>query len=453
MMAEQKKVPGIRGVKDVLPGEVEHWQWIEETSRRIFHRYGYGEIKIPIFERTELFSRGIGETTDIVEKEMYSFSDKGGESITLRPEATACIIRAYIEHHLYKKSPLSRLYVIGPMFRYERPQAGRLRQFHQIDAEAIGSLSPSIDAELILMVWELLHELRLEGLSLELNSLGERDSRASFRGALKSYFESKLNLLCQNCRRRFHTNPLRILDCKEPGCIEVVYRGPSIKDHLSPECREHLEEVRALLSELGVPHRINSRLVRGLDYYSRTIFEVTAEGLGAQNAVCGGGRYDALVEELGGPPTPAIGFALGIERLVVALSHQGALLKRERERELVIFFAAMGSRAEREAFRLIHALRKEGFRCEGDYREKKSLKSMLRRAGRLYASYAVILGDKEIDEGVALVRPMGLEPLVRPGGLPEHLVRDLQEVVQDRVPLKDLVAYFEKKVRGKPQEG
>ncbi|MFQ6112385.1 MAG: histidine--tRNA ligase, partial [Nitrospinota bacterium] len=227
MMAEQKKVSGIRGVKDVLPGEVEHWQWVEETSRRVLHRYGYSEIKIPIFERTELFARGIGETTDIVEKEMYTFTDKGGESITLRPEATASIIRAYIEHHLYKGSPLSRLYAIGPMFRYERPQAGRLRQFYQIDAEAIGSLSPSIDAELILMVWELLHELGLKGLSLELNSLGDRESRASFREALKLYFEQKLDLLCENCRRRFHTNPLRILDCKEPGCIEGVYRGPS----------------------------------------------------------------------------------------------------------------------------------------------------------------------------------------------------------------------------------
>ena len=309
----------LKGFKDVLPGESEKWAFLEQTARKIFQNYGYAEIKTPILEKTELFARTIGAATDIVEKEMYTFADRSGDSVTLRPEATASVLRAFIEHHLHTQQPLQKLFSIGPMFRHERPQKGRLRQFHQINAECLGSSSPYTDAEIILLLIRILKAVGLADIRLRLNSLGCPACRPSFAAALQDFFEDRQGSFCEDCRRRITTNPLRVFDCKVERCQEFLREAPTIPDFCCPACRDHFERVQELLSPWEIPIVLDPRLVRGLDYYCRTTFEVSAAHLGAQDAVAGGGRYDGLLKTLGGPDLPAIGFAIGVERAALLL--------------------------------------------------------------------------------------------------------------------------------------
>jgi histidyl-tRNA synthetase len=396
------EIKAVRGVKDILPGEVEKWQFVERVAREVFERYGYGEIKVPIFEPTSLFARSIGETTDIVEKEMYSFEDQGGEKLTLRPEATAGICRAYIEHKLYQQPGFVKFYCIGPMFRYERPQAGRFRQFYQIDVEAIGEASPVVDAEVLTMLMAFLRSLGLQQLSLHLNTLGDATCRPHYREVLKDYIRRHLDQLCAECQRRFERNPLRVLDCKKEGCRAVMREAPQTADYLCDACRQHFETMVHLLQSVGLTYVLDPKLVRGLDYYTRTTFEVIAEGLGAQNSVTGGGRYDGLIEALGGPATPGIGFAIGFERLITVLEHQGLSVPEPRPQ---VFVAPLGTEALREAFVLVERLRGVGLRAEMGY-DEKSLRSQLRRANKLGAAFALVLGERELAAGKVALKDM-----------------------------------------------
>jgi histidyl-tRNA synthetase len=396
------EIKAVRGVKDILPGEVEKWQFVERIAREVFERYGYAEIKVPIFEPTHLFSRSIGETTDIVEKEMYSFEDQGGEKLTLRPEATAGICRAYVEHKMHQQPGFVKFYCIGPMFRYERPQAGRFRQFYQIDVEAIGEASPVVDAEVLTMLMTFLRQLGLPKLSLHLNSLGDAACRPRYREELKSYIRRHLDQLCAECQSRFERNPLRVLDCKKEGCRAVMREAPQTMAFLCDPCRQHFETTVDLLAGVGITYVLDPKLVRGLDYYTRTTFEVIAEGLGAQNSVTGGGRYDGLVEEIGGPPTPGIGFAIGFERLVTVLEHHGLTVPEPRPQ---VFVAPLGVAALRAAFVLVERLREAGFHAEMGY-DEKSLRSQLRRANKLGAAFTVMLGERELAAGKVALKAM-----------------------------------------------
>ncbi|HLC25949.1 MAG TPA: histidine--tRNA ligase [bacterium] len=396
------KFQAIRGVKDILPEEIATWQKVEEVARRLFESYGYSEIRVPIFESTALFSRSIGETTDIVEKEMYSFEDRSGDQITLRPEATASIVRAYIEHRLFDPPGVVKLYCFGPMFRHERPQAGRYRQFYQIDVEAIGGAEPLLDAEMILMASEFLQQVGLEGVQIQLNSLGCPKCRPDYRAALLRFLKEHEESLCQDCRSRIDRNPLRALDCKQEKCKALTEGAPRTVDSLCAECRDHFTQVRELLAAQSAPFVLNPRLVRGLDYYTRTTFEFTSENLGSQNAVLGGGRYDGLIEELGGPSTPAIGFALGMERLTLLLN---TLNRGVPAAKLQVYLAPLGNGTRPTVFSMLRDLRRRGLRVESDY-EGKSLKSQLRRADRLGAQFVVIVGEDELARGTVPVRDM-----------------------------------------------
>lgn len=395
------KISSVKGFHDVLPDESARWSWIEQRAREIFARYGLAEIRIPIVERTELFSRSIGETTDIVEKEMYTFTDRDGSSLTLRPEGTASIVRAYVEHALQTREPVSKLYYLGPMFRRERPQKGRLRQFSQIGAEVIGRDDAAIDAEVVLLLHDLLEALQIRGATIELNSLGDATCRPAYRERLRAFGEAHRAELCENCARRLERNPLRLLDCKVPECRRATADAPVMLDHLCGPCHTHFDAVRAVLQREGVNAELNPRMVRGLDYYVRTAFEVVAEGLGAQNAVGGGGRYDGLVKGLGGPDAPGIGFALGVERLVLAMEDHVA------SRPLVaeVFLAPLGSAAEAEAMHLAHRWRRAGVRVEMTS-GGKSLKSQMRLADKVGAPYVLILGEDELAARALTVRDM-----------------------------------------------
>ncbi|MCK9275096.1 MAG: histidine--tRNA ligase [Syntrophales bacterium] len=393
-------ISSVRGFKDILPGETPRWHHVEERARKVFSSFGVNEIRIPILEKTELFKRGIGEATDIVEKEMYTFLDRGGEYLTLRPEATASVIRAYLEHHLYAEEPLSKLYTIGPMFRRERPQKGRFRQFHQINVEFLGQDDPRIDSELIFMLIHLLHTVGLTDLSLEINSLGCPECRPAFRKVLTSFLEDKANTLCEDCRRRLSANPLRIFDCKQKGCQEAITEAPCILDHICDECGRHFKEVQKNLNLLNTSFTINRKMVRGLDYYTRTAFEVTTNALGAQNAVTGGGRYDGLTKLLGGPDIPGIGFAIGVERLISLIPEEEAATLHPD-----VFLAALGSEARDFCYRLSNTLRLAGLKTEMDFSDK-SLKSQMKRAHKLGCRFTLIIGEKEMKEKKAQLRNM-----------------------------------------------
>jgi len=391
---------GIRGFKDILPGEVEKWQYVESEARRVFGLFGFLELRIPLLERTELFARSIGEATDIVGKEMYTFPDRDGDSLTLRPEATTSIMRAYLEHGLDVKEPVGKYYFIGPMFRYERPQKGRYRQFHQIDAEILGVQEAQADAELLVMLMRFLGGLALKNLNLQINSLGDPACRGPYRDEIQKFLRSKREGLCEDCQRRLETNPLRVFDCKKEECQAQLAGAPVVLDFLCPDCRRHFERVKGLLDELRLPYAVNPRMVRGLDYYTRTAFEVVAGDLGAQNAVCGGGRYDGLAEEIGGPSVPAIGFAIGVERLVMLLPEEKNYLRYPD-----VFIAALGEEAQRKGFALAQELRDAGVWVELDY-EGKSLKSQMRKAGRFRTPWVVILGEEELKKDKAVLRDM-----------------------------------------------
>ncbi len=414
----------VRGFKDVLPGEIELWQDIEDIMRNIFEEFGFTQIRTPILERTELFARGIGATTDIVEKEMYTFSDLKNESLSMRPEATASVVRAYIEHKMYAQNPVQKLYSMGPMFRRERPQKGRYRQFYQINAEVFGLYSPKIDAELILILMTLMDRLSLTEVVLHINSLGCERCRPAFKERLQIFLAERIETLCPDCRRRYEVNPLRVFDCKAQGCRESLEGAPTILDHLCEECRNHFNEVRDFLNRFQISYKVNPRLVRGLDYYTRTAFEVLAAHLGAQNAVAGGGRYDGLVKALGGPAQPGVGFAVGLDRLASLLSDRAPGLVKQPN----VFIAALGDRAQDRAFVWLQALRFEGIRTEMDV-EDRSLKSQMRQADKSGASYVLIVGERELEEGAAVWRDMNTKE-------------------QETVPLEEVVEFVKKSVMG-----
>jgi len=397
------KISSIKGFSDILPGEVETWQFIEEKAREVFARYKFSEIRIPILEKTELFSRSLGETTDIVEKEMYTFADQDakGSLLTLRPEGTAGVVRAYIEAQLYQTEPLRKLYYYGPMFRRERPQKGRLRQFYQIGAEVLGRGDPYIDAELLLLLRDFFSSVGLDGLSLELNSLGCVQCRPRYRHDLLKFLKQREKSLCGNCQRRMELNPLRVLDCKEERCMELTRDAPSIHGYLCEACHDHFRTVEQLLRQIGLEYRLNPRMVRGLDYYCRTAFEWTSNRLGAQNAVAAGGRYDGLVEDLGGPPTPGVGFAIGMERLVLLLG----MKEIKKALRPGLYLAWVGAAARAWSFPMAHKLRQKGVSVEVDG-EERSLKSQMRRADKLGARFVLIVGEEELKSGRGILRNM-----------------------------------------------
>jgi histidyl-tRNA synthetase len=391
----------IRGFKDILPGEVELWQQIEKTARSLLEDFGFKEIRIPIMERTELFARSIGEDTDIVEKEMYTFPDRKGDLITLRPEATASVCRSYIQHKLYATDPVRKFYTIGPMFRRERPQKGRYRQFYQINAEIFGVDSPLVDVELIFILVTLFSKLSVSDVNAHINSLGCPECRPMFQTALSDFLTSLNENLCSDCVRRKDRNPLRVLDCKVPACRAAMTDAPSILDYSCPACDQHFETTKAALSALNVPFVVDKGLVRGLDYYTRTTFEIQTSALGAQNAIAGGGRYDGLIKALGGPDIPATGFAIGLDRLTeIAGSNSTDLVKTPD-----IFIAALGEKSGSLAFEWNCALCLEGVKAEMEFGDK-SLKSQMKRAHRLGAKHVLIVGDNEIKEGKVILRDM-----------------------------------------------
>ncbi len=400
------KILGVKGMNDILPdplGPMSVWQRIEAACRARFDRYGYREVRTPIVEETRLFARSIGEETDIVGKEMYSFTDrKGKKQLSLRPEGTAGVVRSYIQHSVHSKNPITKWWYGGPMYRYERVQAGRYRQFHQIGAEALGVAAPAMDAEMLLMLDGLLrHDLGIQSLTLLINSLGDRADRASYVQALRDYLGSHLTGLCEDCKKRYERNPLRALDCKVPPCQPILDKAPRIKAHLSSEARTHFDTVLELLSGMQVPFEIKPRLVRGLDYYNRTCFEFVAGGLGAHDTVCAGGRYDDLVKTLGGPSIPAVGFALGMERLVLLAPKE---LSRRPEGPAV-FFVSVDEEAISTCFRLTESLRRAGLEAEMDQRGG-SVKSQMRRADKVHARFAVVIGEQETSEGAAHIKDL-----------------------------------------------
>ena len=390
-----------KGTQDLLPGTVDQWQYLEETIRNVCREYGYEEIRTPIFETTELFQRGVGQTTDIVKKEMYTFNDKADRSMTLRPEGTASVCRAYVENKLYGQTQPVKLYYVGPMFRYERPQSGRFRQFHQFGVEVLGADQPVVDAEVISLVWNLYQRLGLSGLEVHVNSVGCPTCRAAHRGQLQKFLEARKDELCPDCQERYERNPLRILDCKNPSCQTVTAGAPTTLDTLCEDCKTHFERVLALLGKAGVVYRVNSRLVRGLDYYTKTAFEVMVEEIGAQSAICGGGRYDGLVEEIGGPSTPGIGFAMGLERVLAALQVQHKL--PEKRTKVFAVLIALGDQAQIEAFSLLSSLRAQGIPVSMDLLGR-SLKTQLKAADRQEAQWALILGEEELRRNVLIIR-------------------------------------------------
>ena len=391
----------IKGFKDILPEEIGLWQEIENTARTLFEDFGYREIRLPIVEKSELFARSIGDTTDIVEKEMYTFDDGRRGLVTLRPEATASVVRSYIQHKMFAEEPVRKLYTIGPMFRRERPQKGRYRQFYQIDAEVFGTASPLMDAQIIFMLVSLFEKLQVKDVSAHINSLGCPVCRPDFQKALYKLLEEKKDHLCENCVRRSGKNPLRTLDCKVPSCREALAEAPSILDYLCGDCRDHFETVKRLLDKQNICYEIDKHLVRGLDYYTRTAFEILTNSLGAQNAVAGGGRYDGLVEALGGPPQPAIGFAIGFDRLAEILSQTRlASIKRPK-----IYVAALGETCRNLAWEWVCALNLSGVSTEMDF-EDRNLKNHMKRADKFHAGYALILGENELINGHAVLRNM-----------------------------------------------
>ena len=397
------KVTAIKGFADILPGETETWQFVEDKARAVFELYNFSEIRIPIVEKVELFSRSLGETTDIVEKEMYTFADQDakGSLLALRPEGTAGVVRAYVEAELYQTEAVRKLFYLGPMFRRERPQKGRLRQFYQIGAEVLGRGDPFVDAEILLLLRDFFEIVGLDGLTLELNSLGCVQCRPRYREELLVFLQEREKKLCANCQRRMSRNPLRVLDCKEETCLRLTTDAPSIHKFLCKDCETHFGTVQELLHGTRLDFKLNPRMVRGLDYYCRTAFEWTSSRLGSQNAVAAGGRYDGLVEDLGGPSTPGVGFAMGIERLVLLLGSKGA---REAGRPS-LYLVWVGAPARAWLFSLVHQLRRRGFSVEMEG-EAKSLKSQMRRADKLRARFVLIVGDEELKSGKGILRNM-----------------------------------------------
>lgn len=393
----------LRGTQDILPKQVYKWNYIENMIRHLCALYGYGEIRTPMFEDTRLFLRGIGDTTDVVTKEMYTFSDRGGRSITLRPENTASVVRSFLEHKMYGDQQVQKVFYIGSMFRYDRPQAGRYREFHQFGVEILGAKSPIADAECIALAYDLFKRLGLNELKLYINSIGHSECRNTYRRKLIEFFEPKTEYLCDDCKERLHKNPLRILDCKEDCCKHASIGAPEITDYLCDDCHNKFEDVKKYLTSMGISYEVNPRLVRGLDYYTNTAFEIQYTPLGSQSAICGGGRYDGLVEEIGGPTTPGIGFAVGMERLLLALESQHLIPEPKETKH--IYIAAIGKEAMNLGIRLQKELRDKEIRAEIDLQEK-SLKGQMKYAGKTNASMTIIIGESELVDGIVQIKDM-----------------------------------------------
>jgi len=389
------------GTQDILPGTVEKWQYVEQKARDLCRRYNVREIRTPIFESTDLFKRGVGETTDIVEKEMYTFIDRGDRSITLRPEGTAGVVRSYVENKLYGEPDVTKLYYIGPMFRYERQQAGRYRQFHQFGVEAFGSLDPAIDAEMIALGYSFYTEVGLKGVRVDINTVGTPAVRALFRDQLLAYLAPMRDTLCKDCQSRMERNPLRVLDCKVDQA--KFTDAPSILDSLDEECQHHFDKVKMYLDDMAIPYEVDHRLVRGLDYYTHTVFEYKAEGIGTIDTIGAGGRYNGLVGEIGGPDQPGVGLGLGLERTVMLLEHQETEVPKLNE--LDVYLIALGDEADREVTKLVYQLRERGIRAERDYLSRK-MKAQMKSAARLEARYTAILGDDELVRGEITLKDM-----------------------------------------------
>ncbi len=393
-----------RGTRDILPEESFKWQYFEKIAINVAKSYGFEELRIPVFEHTDLFARGVGESTDIVNKQMYTFEDKGGRSLTLRPEGTASTVRSFIEHKMFNLPQPVKMYYLGPMFRYENPQAGRYRQFHQFGVELFGTLAPEADVEVIILCLKIFESLGLKNLKLEINSVGCPSCRVGFQEDLKQYLGRNLKDLCSDCRQRYDQNPMRILDCKNEKCNDLLGRDmPLLMENLCQECSDHFEKVKEMLTYAGESYEINPRMVRGLDYYTKTAFEIIASDIGAQSSIGGGGRYDGLVEECGGPSTPAVGFALGIERILLTMEKQGVEFS---DRDSVDYYLVHGGEeAKKECFKLLNEIRSKGRSALMDF-EDKSFRAQFKKADKLNASYSVIIGEDELKRGKILLRNM-----------------------------------------------
>ena len=392
-----------KGTKDILPGQSVKWQYVENKFRDICSRYGISEVRTPVFEHTELFQRGVGDTTDIVQKEMYTFEDRAGRSISLKPEGTAGVVRSYIENKLYADTKPSKVCYITPCFRYERPQAGRLREFHQMGLEIFGANSMMADAEAIGVAMDFFEELGVGELELRINSIGCPTCRAKHREALREFLRPNYDAFCETCKDRFDRNPMRIIDCKNPECNKLSEGAPMMIDYLCDECSTAFEELKAGLDAMSIPYVVDPGIVRGLDYYTKTAFEIVTNTIGAQGTVCGGGRYDNLVEELGGPSTPGVGFAMGVERLLIVMEATGAFLPEEPETD--IFIAFLGDAARTYAQKLVHDLRKQGFKAVVDVAER-NLKGQFKYADRMKSRYTAVIGEDEIAANVLTLKNM-----------------------------------------------
>jgi len=393
----------VKGTNDILPCESHKWQFVESTMLDTASLYGFKEIRVPVFEHTEVFKRSVGDTTDVVQKEMYTFDDKGGRSITLRPELTAGVIRSAIENGLVNGALPLKVCYVGGCYRYEKPQAGRLREFHQFGVECIGAKEPNADAEVISLANSILNNIGIKDISLEINSIGCPECRKEYHKALKEYFSSKSEELCDTCNERLDRNPMRILDCKSPVCSEIAAGAPVVLDYLCDECREHFEKVKKYLTSMGIAYKVNPHIVRGLDYYTRTVFEFVSGDIGAQSTVCGGGRYDGLVSQMGGPVVPSLGFAMGIERLMLVLKNQNAALPEDIKTDLYI--ATMGETAQVKACELATTLRNDGFAVETDICGR-GLKAQMKFANKIGAKYTMVLGDTEVGGNFANLKNM-----------------------------------------------
>lgn len=392
-----------RGTKDIFGNEIYIWQEIEQTLRNICKNFNITEMRTPMFESTELFQRGVGETTDIVKKEMYTFEDKGGRSITLKPEGTAGIVRAFIENKIYAETQPTKLYYITPVFRYERPQAGRMRQFNQFGVEIFGAYDASCDAEVISIVYEILNKLQIKNIELKINSLGGPECRKNYNDVLKKYIGENIESFCPECRERFEKNPLRVLDCKNENCQKLISDAPSVLDCLGKECKQHFETLKSILNEMNIPFTVNHKIVRGLDYYTRTVFEFVSNEIGSQGTICGGGRYDNLVEECGGPSTGAVGFAIGIERIMLLIEKQG--LFKNNCKNVDIYIGSIGDKGFLKAQSIGYRLRSKSISVEYDTLIR-SVKAQLKYADKINASYCVIIGDTEIENDLVTIKNM-----------------------------------------------
>lgn len=423
----------IKGTQDTLPSESYKIQFVEQSVLEIAKNYGYKEIRVPVFEHTELFQRGVGDTTDVVQKEMYTFEDKGGRSITLRPEGTAGVVRSYIEHGLFNEAQPQKVCYLISCYRYEKPQAGRLREFHQFGCECFGTASPAADAELISLVNDIFAFLDVKNLKIQINSIGCPECRKNYHKALQEYFESKKDDLCATCLGRLERNPMRILDCKSPVCSDIAKDAPKVTDYLCDECDDHFKKTQQYLDAMNIPYEVNPSIVRGLDYYTKTVFEFVSTEIGAQGTVCGGGRYDGLVEEIGGNHTPALGFAMGMERLLMLMEAQGIEFPAEDKCDLYI--ASMGENATLKASQIASDVRGNGMHAQFDI-VGRSVKAQMKYANKIGAAYTVVLGDSEIEAGVAKVKNMA------DGSETEMNIDDIAEEIM-RLSINDSLKGFE----------